>query len=63
MWTMGLIVGVVILFAGFTKSCDMITAPNTARMLSGFALFGLLVGAVIAGGVTMLKRMGIAEEP
>src|SRR5579863_7312189 len=59
LWTIGLIVGAVVLFAGFTKSCDMISAPNTARMLSGFALFGLLVGAVIAGGVTMLKRMGI----
>jgi regulator of protease activity HflC (stomatin/prohibitin superfamily) len=37
----------------------MISAPSTVRMVSGFVLLGLLVGAVIAGGVTMLKRMGI----
>ena len=59
LWTIALTVGVVVLFAGFTKSCDMISAPNTARMISGFVLFGLLVGAVIAGGVAMLKRIGI----
>ena len=58
LWTIGVIVGVVMLFAGFTKSCDMISAPSTVRMVSGFVLLGLLVGAVIAGGVTMLKRMG-----
>jgi len=57
--TLGVVVGAVIIFAGFTKSCDLISAPSSFKMTIGFGLFAILIGAVIAGGVTVLRRLGI----
>ncbi|HVC44191.1 MAG TPA: SPFH domain-containing protein [Candidatus Binataceae bacterium] len=59
LWTIGLIVFVVVIFAGFTRSCDLISAPSNAKVATGFALFAILIGVVIAGGVAVLKRMGV----
>jgi regulator of protease activity HflC (stomatin/prohibitin superfamily) len=59
LWTVGVIVGAVVIFAGFTKSCDLISAPSNAKVLIGFVILAMLIGLIIAGGVTVLKRLGM----
>ncbi len=58
-WTLGVAIVAVIIFAGFTKSCDLISAPSNTRVLLGFMLFGLLIGIIAWGGVAALKRLGL----
>ena len=58
-WTVSLGLGAVALLAAFTKSCDLISAPSNAKVALGFGLFALLIGILVAGGVDLLKRLGI----
>jgi regulator of protease activity HflC (stomatin/prohibitin superfamily) len=53
------VIGMVIVLAGFAKSCDLLSASSSFKMMMGFGLFAILIGAVIAGGVTVLRRLGI----
>lgn len=59
LWTLGFVLAVVVVFSGFTKSCDLISSPSSFKVVVGFSLFAVLVGALIAGGVAAMRRLGI----
>jgi regulator of protease activity HflC (stomatin/prohibitin superfamily) len=58
-WTLGFVIAAILIFSGFTKSCDLISSPSNFKVLVGFALIAILIGALLAGGVAALRKIGV----
>jgi regulator of protease activity HflC (stomatin/prohibitin superfamily) len=58
-WTLGFVVAAILILSGFTKSCDLISSPSNFKVLAGFVLFAILIGALLAGGVAALRKIGV----
>jgi len=59
LWTLGFVLAVVVVFSGFTKSCDLISSPSSFKVVMGFSMFAILLGALIAGGIAAMRWFGM----
>jgi len=63
LWTLGLIGGGLLIFAAFTKACDLITAPSNFKVVVGLTIFAIIAGAAIAAIFTALRHLAARMRP
>jgi TRAP-type C4-dicarboxylate transport system permease small subunit len=55
-WSFMVVLGAIILFAGFTEAGELISAPSDLKVALGCGLIALMIGFVIAGIVVATRQ-------